>query len=179
MSKSIKLRDYEVKGSDSFFFDTNVWMLLFSPLASFQQKEQEAYSRFYAQVVSRDAAVYINSIILSEFYNRNLRMDFNEWVKKSDNIGKKYKPHYVGSLAYQETVETINAAVRRIFQIAVPISDQFNSSDREKIAVEMAHRDYNDNLILEFSSKKKYKLVSNDRDVLNSSWDVEVISGLV
>lgn len=154
-------------------------MLIYAPIGDVNRKYQESYSRFYGQVLSIDAAIYINSIILSEFYNANLRIDFNEWKKNSGHHTADYKRDYVGTQAYCDAVDSINAAVRQILQKAIPISDQFNSADHNRIASEMTHRDYNDNFILERAAKKKYKVVSNDRDLLDNSWEVTVISGLL
>ncbi len=179
MSKEFRLKDYDIKSRDSFLFDNNILMFLFAPLGNYNRNYQESYSRFFETIKTTGASLHLPAIILSEFYNTNLRIDYNEWLKQPENIGKKYKPHYVGSLVYRNTVEALNGAINQICKSFTLEADQLNNLNLSKILKEMPQRDFNDNFILEIAWKRKLKIVSHDRDLLNSNWDIEIISALV
>ena len=46
-----KIANYTVGPSEEFFFDTNVWMFLFAPLAGAKQSKQKAYSKLLGQAL--------------------------------------------------------------------------------------------------------------------------------
>src|SRR4051794_33144483 len=91
----IRIKDYSIKGDDVFFFDNNIWMYLFCPIGQYNAHKQAEYSKFFQYIVSRKNHIFVNSLILSEFANRYLRLDFAIQNKSSlqyPSFKKDYMP---------------------------------------------------------------------------------------
>ena len=95
-TKIIDVRKYNPKSSDVFFFDNNIWMYLFCPLGGFNKNKQKFYSAFLQSVQVANGTIFINSLVLSEFTNRYLRMDFEQWKKETKNYSADFKKDFVG-----------------------------------------------------------------------------------
>lgn len=160
----INVKDYQPKSSDEFFFDNNIWMLLFCPLGNFRQSSQKAYSAFLRSIQSSRSTVFISSLVLSEFANASLRIDFEQWKESSRNIAANFKLDYVGSERYKETTETIINSIKNILKIAEKSPDDFNSLNLNNILDGFELRDFNDNYYLELAVSKNWKVVTDDSD---------------
>lgn len=160
----INVKDYEPKSSDVFFFDNNIWMLLFCPLGNFRQSSQKAYSAFLRSIQSSRSTVFISSLVLSEFANASLRIDFGQWKERSGNIEANYKIDYVGSDSYKDTTEAVISSIKNILKIAEKSPDDFNSLNLDKILDGFELRDFNDNYYLALAVSKNWKVVTDDSD---------------
>ncbi len=90
------ISEYQPSFNENLFFDNNVWVYLFCPFANFQKAKQRDYSVFLKSAQQKKCAIYINSIILSEFCNYWLQTEFKNWLKK--NPGKTdYKKDWLYS----------------------------------------------------------------------------------
>lgn len=160
----IDIKHYSPKFSDLFFFDNNIWMYLFCPLGNYQQHRQKAYSNFLKDIQTSRSTIFINSLILSEFTNRYLRMDFEQWKKSSGEIVAEFKKDFIGSTRYNSTVEEIKIHINRILKICEKKSDNFNAVDMEKVISHLKHIDFNDSYYLEYAQMNKMKIVTDDSD---------------
>lgn len=160
----INVKDYEPKSSDIFFFDNNIWMLLFCPLGNFRKESQQAYSAFLRSIQSSRSTIFINSLVLSEFANASLRIDFDQWKGLKGNEKAKYKLDYVGSERYKDTIDTVVSSIMNIMKIAEKSPDEFNSLNLDKILDGYKLRDFNDNYYLELAASKNWKVVTDDSD---------------
>ncbi|HNS41890.1 MAG TPA: type II toxin-antitoxin system VapC family toxin, partial [Taishania sp.] len=66
---TIKLKDFEVGYTDKFFFDTNIWLLLYGTVAGFQANDQSQYAKLLENLITRKSPIYITSMVVSEFAN--------------------------------------------------------------------------------------------------------------
>jgi predicted nucleic acid-binding protein len=160
----INVNNYDPRSSDIFFFDNNIWMLLFCPLGNFRQTRQKAYSAFLRSIQSSHSTVFITSLVLSEFANAYLRIDFEQWKKLTENMMADYKRDYVGSIRYKETTEAVISSIKNILKVAEKSPDDFNSVDIDKILAGFEMRDFNDNYYLELAVNKNWKIVTDDSD---------------
>lgn len=80
--KASKIKDVQVGAMDSYFFDTNVWMFLFAPLAGSKASKQRTYSKLLGEIMSRKATVWINSLVVAEYVNAVLRLEFKQWKRR-------------------------------------------------------------------------------------------------
>lgn len=176
----INVREYSPKSIDSFFFDTNVWLLLFGDIADFQKKAQKNYSALFQTILDRDYTIFLTSNVISEFANVLLRRAFNEWQSLTHNIGKDFKKDFVGSATYIDQVELITILIRKINNLPCTekIPDNFNAINLNKILNTFKVIDFNDCYIAEICQLKGLKLVTNDRDFFNLQDDLDVISFL-
>ena len=76
------ISSYQPKFNESFFFDANIWIFLFCPIANTGRRKQDLYSNFLQDLSHRKLGIYINSLVLSEFVNRYLRIEFNLWTNE-------------------------------------------------------------------------------------------------
>jgi hypothetical protein len=103
---------------------------------------------------------------------------YNKWKKKPENIyNSDYKLHFVGSDEYNNSINEIKLTLKTILKKAERTSDNFNSIDLNHIFSELENCDFNDSYYLELARMNKWKIVSDDADLLkNNSLNVEIIT---
>lgn len=174
-----KIRDYEVSPMDSLYFDTNVWLHIYGPIASARKEKQRAYSCLLEQAISRDATIWITSMVLSEYINRVLRIGFKQWMEKEHLEQADFKHDYRLTEDYKETLEDVKQQVRDILCIkqVSKRSDDFNSLNINTIIDSMQSTcDYNDVYIIRCCEKNNLKLVSDDTDMQTINSRVKMIT---
>lgn len=173
--------DYNLVYTDQFFFDTNVWILLFATIADYQTKDQKMYSKFLENLIRKDLPIFITSNILSEFSNVLLRRDFNQWKPKSGLIEPKFKENFVGSPEYVNSVYSINSCIKNIFSIPniIKVSDDFSALNLDNILKNFLSIDYNDSYIAELCEIKNLKLVTNDNDFKRINPKITIITSQI
>lgn len=160
----INVRIYEPKTSDVFFFDNNIWMFIFCPLGNYNRKRQKYYSSFLQSIKSTDGCIFISSLILSEFSNRYLRMDFEQWKKEINDLSKEFKKDYIGSDRYTETVDEIKIQTNQILKICERTSDNFNAINLTNVYTHLTQIDFNDSYYIELATMNNWKIVTDDQD---------------
>lgn len=164
----LSIDDYRPKASDVFFFDNNIWMYLFCPLGNYNYKKQKAYSRFFENLLSRKLPIFINSLVLSEFSNRYLRLDYD---LANQNDGKSatktypsFKRNYVGSERYIRIVKELKTSLSQIEKSCEKCSDEFNSINLNEVFTLFQKIGFNDSYYIYLSKKKNWIIVSDDSD---------------
>ena len=170
----VEISDYTPTFNDSFFFDNNVWMFIFCPIGNHNQKKQHIYSSFLQVLIQRKAIIFINSLVISEFVNASLRLDFNLW-QKEEGRSFEFKKDYVGIDRYNETVSEINGALNKIFRITEKVPDDFNAISIENIQNHLENIDFNDSYYIEQALMKDWIIVTDDRDFRNYSGHNSII----
>lgn len=61
-----KISQHEVSPNSAYFFDTNIWLFIFGPVASTNKRKQSIYSQLLKNILSRNAVVFVSSLVLSE-----------------------------------------------------------------------------------------------------------------
>jgi len=164
MSEIIDIKIYEPKSRDIFFFDNNIWMLLYCPIGNYHSKKQKEYSAFYKLILQSKASVFVNSLVLSEFCNAWLRLEFNQWKKDPKHISADYKKDFVPTETFKQTVEDIKPIVKRIIQSSHQAADDFNSINIDNIFRHFGMVDFNDSYYVELALRNGWKIVTDDRD---------------
>jgi len=160
----INVSRYYPRQTDFFLFDTSVWILLFCPIGNTRVYEQRAFSSFLKNVRSSRSSIFMTSLILSEYANACLKMDFNKWAKTEGPIGAKYKRDYVGTDRYKKTVNLLIPTMQNIMSICEKGSDNFNFLDIDKVLSHFQSIDFNDSYYLELSKDSNFKIVTADYD---------------
>lgn len=116
-------------------------------------------------------------MVLSEFANRCLRMDFEQWMKEKRQSSLQYKRDYVGTERYKDTVRVVIPTIETILAFCERGSDNFSSIDFERVLTHFNSIDFNDSYIIELSAQGKYKIVADDQDFVKyQNHNVEVIT---
>ncbi len=168
----IKLSTYTAKADDVFFFDNNIWMFIFCPLANYSKgKKQHHYSAFFKSLLSRKLHIYTSSLVLSEFANRYLRLDFD--IVRSDpkqaGVYNNFKKDYVGSERYKKTVKEVKQQLKQIVSICQKCSDEFNSIDTNMVFELFETIGFNDSYYAHLATKKNWKIVTDDSDFIKTN----------
>lgn len=161
------LRNFEIKTNQSFFFDNNIWMYLFCPIGDYKRDKQINISKFLDQVIDKNNSIIINNLILSEFSNACLRLDFNLWKNENQFPIANFKNDYFTTDRAKEARLTISNSIRKILKIADRYPDSFNALNIDNILTYYKSMDYNDAIIYNECRSKKWILVSEDSDFLN------------
>lgn len=172
----IKINDFKIGFSDQFFFDTNIWLLLFGTVASMNKNDQKEYSALFNEILQKNKPIYITSMIISEFANVMLKRDYKQWIAANKLVHSDYKKDFVGTKDYSDSVDTITILINKILNLAVVVGDNFNALDRNLIFDNFKTVDFNDSYILELAKINNYKLITNDSDYLKLTTKVDIIS---
>jgi len=177
MIKLHKISDYQSKASDVYFFDTNVWMYLFCPIGNYNIKTQKIYSGFFKEVTSVGACIWINSLVLSEFCNAWLRIEFKQWCESNQTPKADYKKDFIPSETYKETVGEIKEVIQEILKKSERTSDEFSAINIDNVLNELENCDFNDSYYLELAQQKNWKIVTHDADLFkNNKLNIEIIT---
>lgn len=172
-----KISKYTVGTNEEFFFDTNVWMFLFAPLAGAKQNKQKAYSKLLGGIISRGATIWINSQVVAEYINRCLRMEFEGWKKRTLNYGADFKRDFRSTPEYISTLNDTKFQVSAILKKATRYPDDFHTVDIDTIISTMGSSlDYGDAVIVDLCERKKFKLVTDDRDITKNDYSFPVLT---
>ena len=160
----LDVSNYSPRQTDLFLFDTSVWILLFCPIGNTREFEQRSFSSFLKKVRSSRSSIFMTSLILSEYANVCLKMDFNNWVKTNSRIDAKYKRDYVGTDRYKKIVNLLIPTMMNIMSLCEKGSDNFSHLDINKILGHFQSIDFNDSYYLELSKDSNFKIVTADYD---------------
>ena len=105
-------KDYQIKSNQTFFFDNNIWMLLYCPISDSKAEKQKTISKLYENILTYKNSIAINSLILSEFSNSYLRLDFKLWKEERMLYKADFKRDYFSSERSKETRETIISTIQ-------------------------------------------------------------------
>lgn len=174
----INVRELKIGFSDQFFFDTNIWLLLFGTVADFESKDQRAYSKLLEELITRDKPIFISSIIISEFANVLLRRDFNQWVSINKFVNQDFKRNFVGTTVYKESVISITNSIHKILKLPniFKVSDSFHNLKTDNILESFKIVDFNDSYINELAIVNNYKVVTNDTDFQKLDSKIDIIT---
>lgn len=164
---------YDIKEKEEVFIDTNVLIYLFSPdFVSTNQKQIDEYSQILDILLQKEANIYISSVVMSEFINRILRIDY----EKNKNQYPDFKKDYRNSQDYKSSLNLILKQLKKILKISTQIDDNFSQFEilewyKKDINMDL---DFNDLIISFIIENYNFKLLTNDKDFekfgINIKW---------
>ena len=172
-----KISKYTVGPTEEFFFDTNIWMFIFAPIAGSQPNKQKIYSAFFREIISRGATIWINSQVVAEYINKCLHIEFDQWKDRTQNYGADFKLNFRPTPDYLSALKDAKSNISAILQKSVKQSDSFSSIDVNSIIESMGSSlDYGDAIIVDLCKRNKYKLVTDDGDMTKNEFSFDVIT---
>ena len=125
-----KIKDYEIHSVDVFFFDTNVWMYVFGPMAGAKTFQQRYYSQLLRDIGTARASVFVSSLVITEYVNACLQIEFRNWKKKPENVAKtNFKRDFRPTQDYKDALRSVKSQVKDILAVSTQIPDGFNNID--------------------------------------------------
>lgn len=172
-----KISHYTVGPTEEFFFDTNVWMFIFAPLAGSKREKQRTYSGFLGEILSRGAMIWINSQVVAEYINGCLRLEFNQWKDQNNKTDADFKRDFRPTQEYTNALVSAKSQISAILQKCTRQSDDFTAINIDAIIKSMGTScDYGDAIIIDLCKRKKYKLVTDDQDMTKTDFPFSVIT---
>ena len=174
MINIIYSQDFKAQANHKYYFDNNIWMYILCPIGNYKQDYQEKSSRILSQIKSVGASIFINHLVLSEFSNAYIRLEYNKWKRGITDGKDDYKRHFKFTQHYQDTQIEIVASLKRI----IKLTQNCNELIEEEIAsaiTNMSSIDFNDSYYIELCKKENLKLVSNDSDFRIINEDIDLI----
>lgn len=169
MSKVFNIKSYNPVAGEDLLFDNNVWIYLFHPMQNTNRLKQQQYSAFLKKVQVVRATIWINALVLSEFCNAWLKIEFKNWRKKPENITKTdYKRDFVKSEQYYETVNEIREILPQILKITTRGSDDFHKINIDHVLNLLETSDFNDSYYLELAKMNNWTIVTDDADFFDN-----------
>ena len=177
MSNKYFIKDYEPCNDDRFFFDANIWIGLFVSLGGWHSEIRGQYDGFLKKVIEKKATIYISSLILSEFINRYLKLEYNLYVAYSGNENMRLK-EYREEEDYKRVLKSINEDIEhRILEISKRLHDHFSEIPISGIINDFQNRiDFNDAYYHQLATIKGLKLVTHDGDFRKIFCKVDLIT---
>lgn len=175
MVKTHKISTYNIQKGDKFFFDTNIWMYMHCSIGNYSAKLVQDYSDFYQKVKVNGNPILTCTLLVSEFVNSYSRLEFN-LIKKSDNLSD-FKKDFRTNPSYKPTLDHINKLTeKKILSNSVKIQDSFHEFEEQNFFANPHTYDFNDEYFCYIAEKLNFKIVTNDKDFQNTSYNVEIIT---
>lgn len=147
--------------TDKVLVDANVLMYVYCPLNS---RGYETFISHYTDTLQKiadaKASVFVNSLIVSEFINRWLRLDFG----KSGLAN--FKKDYRSSDRYKKTIKAILRELNKFYQqcSVQHLDDGFSSVNVQSSYIQFPESDFNDIIIAENAKLNGCQVLTQDGD---------------
>lgn len=154
-------------GQTQFLLDTNFLFIVFgnAEASSKNINRQKKYLDFLSTAKGKGFSLYVTSFALSEFVNRSLRKQFDDWKRQPGNSGKDFKVDFRPSKECKAFLSgPLKAYLNEITSICQEIGDEFDSYKKEDYFPYLSELDFNDSLFAHVATIKKLALVTEDRD---------------
>lgn len=172
------IKGYEPKSGDIFFFDNNIWMFLFAPIISSHTKKQQLYANFYQKVLQSKATIIVTPLILSEFANSYINIEFGLWKSKNTGNIPRVKDTELRKKVFYKTSEfktvtdSIKSCIQNILKYTERVSDNFNAIEFPNVLEYFGESDFNDSYYIELAryhhalpNPNLWKIVTDDADL--------------
>lgn len=171
-SQIVSIDKHRFSGSDKFLIDTNVWMFINGPLSDAKNPTIAVYSSALKDILTANAAVYVDTFVISEFVNSYARL---EHKKSSIHHSSTYKD-FRKSVEFRHIASDIRNACSQILKIANITNVEFTKSDLSKILDTFGKEpcDFNDRILIDICKRQGYILVTHDIDSL--ACDIAVLT---
>lgn len=147
-----------------FLIDANVWLYASGANPRYDANIVDAYFQFLKRCEINDAKVYLLFVVISEFVNVWLKIDFKNRVKAREFHFNDYK----GYRASVDGKAEASFVQQELGKMANPPNVSFLSDDFPELDVEtlfsIENADINDNLIVAVAERRHLTVVTHDAD---------------
>lgn len=169
MSKIIDISTYVPLESDKFFFDANVWMYLYCPIGNYKKHIIDKYSKFLKKAIQSKSSIFISSLMLSEFFNAWIRLEFNILKNTQSLEYVDFKKDFRRKDVYKKSADIAKTVIiEKIMKLAKRIDDKFENISLDDLFKEIEISDFNDSYYLSMANLENFKIVTNDSDFFSS-----------
>lgn len=162
-NKAHDATSYAFQQGEKILLDANVWLFLQPPSAQPPPNYATKYSKALKQLLAAKAQPVVESLVLSEYLNRYLRLEFDVlWRSKYP----KYKD-FRRSPDFQAVARSAIAEVRHILKLATAEDTALSQMDLASVLIEteIGSLDFNDGVLAETCRLQGWKLLTDDFDM--------------
>jgi hypothetical protein len=162
-NKALEARSYIFQPGESILVDANVWLYLLPPAAQPASRWAGGYSRAYGNMLGAKATPVVDALILSEYLNRYLRIEYGAfWASTYSNF-KNFRQSSDASNTLGNAVAELTQITRDASVCDTPLS----GIDLTALFGEIKSGaiDFNDGLLVENCRQNGWKLLTNDGDM--------------
>ncbi|HEX7027377.1 MAG TPA: hypothetical protein VF268_09055 [Gammaproteobacteria bacterium] len=169
-NKAYNAANYAFQADEVILVDANVWLFLQPPAAQPTPQWAIAYSRVFARLLTSKAKPIIDALVLSEYLNRYLRLEYNAAWKESHPDFKAFRQS-AGGIALAKKAVT---DVKHILQLAEPQDTPLSQTDLPSVLdlLDTGTIDINDGVLIESCRLNNWKLLTHDADMILGGIDV-------
>jgi predicted nucleic acid-binding protein len=166
---------YNFQGGEQILIDANVWLYLAPPAAQPTPYNAKTYTKVYANLLQANAVPLVDTVVLSEYCNRYLRLEYGAINKSTYPTFKLFRQSPAGQIILQAAV----AEMHNILRISNIRDTALVNIDLPGVlqAVQNGSLDFNDGVLLENCRLHGWKLLTNDSDMMLGGIDVLTTNG--
>ncbi|TWI73968.1 putative nucleic acid-binding protein [Desulfobotulus alkaliphilus] len=164
-NKAYDLSSYSFSSDEQILVDTNVWLYLFPAPTGSSNKLAAQYSTAFSNLVSAKAQPVLDPIVLSEYLNRYVRI---EWEGNYKSRHPKFKD-FRNSSDFSTVASVAEAFSKKILSFCQIHSIPANELDLNQALADFSAGkvDFNDAILVDICKKRNLKLMTNDGDFQN------------
>jgi len=169
-NKAHNTATYIFQKGEKILLDANVWLYLQPPVAQPTPHYSWQYSAALKNLLTAGAQPVIETLVLSEYLNRYLRLEYDvSWRSKY-----QYFKDFRRSCDFQTVAKGAVAEARQILKLATAEDTPFSQTDLISILIETeaGSLDFNDGILVETCRLQGWKLLTNDSDMTIGGIDV-------
>jgi predicted nucleic acid-binding protein len=161
---------YVFQKNEQILIDANVWIYLLPPAAQPAPGFAWRYSAALKNLLAAGASPVVESLVLSEYLNRYLRLEFDAAWRRTYGNYKNFRKS--GDFAPLAQVAVANA--REILKLASPQDTLLSQADIPAILneTEDGTLDFNDGVLIETCRVRGWKMLTNDGDMTHGGIEV-------
>ena len=154
---------YPYKMGEPIIIDANIWLYLLPPTSQPTPTWAAAYSGTFSRLLQAKAQPVVDALILSEYLNRYVRIEFDASWKSVYPKFKDFRQSADGSSVLQAAV----AEVKQILKTSASRDTPIERIDMPAVlgAVQSGTVDFNDGLLIESCRLNGWKLLTHDGDM--------------
>lgn len=165
-NRALDASTYSFTADEPVLLDTNIWLSLYSPPSSSTRKRAARYSSVFQRLIAAKATPVVDAVILSEFINRYVRIEFDAAKRSVTGTPTDFKQYRMTPAG----LSALQAAVVEAKRILAASSHQDTPFSRISISdvlseTEAGTLDFNDGVLVESCRLNGWKLLTDDGDM--------------
>lgn len=170
-NNAIHAAPYVFRAAEQILVDANVWLYLQPPAAQPAPSWARGYSGVFANLLKADAVPVVDVLILSEYLNRYVRIEYDACWKEICPKFKDFRSSQAGvavaenAVAEAEHIVSLAGMVQDTMVSGISLSDVFAEFQQGSI-------DFNDGILIENCRLRHWKFLTHDADIRVGGIDV-------
>ena len=169
-NKAYDLSYYSFSKGEKILVDTNIWLYLFPAPGNPQHRFANQYSTAFSNHISTDAQPILDPMVLSEYLNRYIRIEWDGNYKSSYPKFKDFR----NSQDFLAVAASAKTFAKKIVSFCKVHSIPANELDLNQALADFSSGevDFNDAILVDICKQKSLKLMTNDGDFQNGGIEI-------